>query len=383
MTDPISNSKPGPNHALKFAPQPGIYLLSHSVGRPPASAREAVAQKFFQPWESGRVDVWDDWINAVGEFTSAVARLLNTSARQLCPQVNLSSALTKVLFSLPNNPARKTVLLTDNDFPSMGFVLDKARPAGYGLNFIGEAEDASDIDTWQKHLSDDVGLVFITHVHSNSSCQVPVAEITRLARARGIITVVDIAQSAGIIPIDLQQWQADFVIGSCVKWLCGGPGAGFLWLSEDMLATAEPIDVGWFSHEQPFEFDIHNFKFSESALRFWGGTPSVMPYVQGANSINMLADYGIDRIRRHNVELSQLIMDAAGKQHLESPLDPACRGGTVVVRYSEPRQERLAAALQSADVRFDGRAAGIRLSPHIYNSRTEVECVAGIIEGLK
>ena len=357
----------------------GTYLLNHSAGLPPVSTRSAVDEAFLVPWENGSTDLWNAWLQAIGGFTSAVADLLNTEQSQICPQVNLSSALTKILFSLPVNPSRNVVLLSESDFPSMGFVLDKARQRGHELRFIPAQEDVCDPDTWQRHLCNDVGLAFITHVHSNTSKQVPVSEVTAIARERGIISIVDIAQSVGVLPIDVQAWQSDFVIGTSLKWLCGGPGAGFLWLTDEMVQTTKPVDVGWFSHEQPLEFDIHNFEYAPSALRFWGGTPSVMPYVVAANSIRLMLDVGIEEVRRHNQLLSQKIIDAAGSNHLKSPGEPENRGGTVVVKWPEPQQSGIIDALKASDVRFDGRASGMRLSPHIYNTTQDIDTVVDII----
>ena len=107
------------------------------------------------------------------------------------------------------------------------------------------------MNIWDGVLTDKTCCVLITHVQSNNSCRLPVKAITELAHQRNIYSIVDIAQSVGIIPIDLQNWQADFVIGSCVKWLCGGPGSGFLWAQEDIADHCEPLDVGWLSHQKP------------------------------------------------------------------------------------------------------------------------------------
>ncbi len=379
MNQPAESQSVDINQLFPPDPQTGIYLLSHSVGRPPANARQVLARDYFQAWESGRADTWNSWLKAIHGFNKAVAALLNGQASQICPQVNLSSALTKVMFALPRQAGRNVIVLTEHDFPSMGFVLEKARRAGFELRFIPADEDTGDAATWQRQLGKDVAMVFITHVQSNSGRQVPVADIAALARQTGCVSVVDIAQSAGVIPIDLQAWQADFVLGSCVKWSCGGPGAGYLWVSDEMAEQCQPVDVGWFSHAQPFEFDIHHFEYAPAALRFWGGTPSVMPYVVAANSIRQLHAYGISRIRQHNLRLSRLLMDAAGAANLVSPLQDDARGGTVVVAFPEAAQQKLMADLNAADVRFDGRASGIRLSAHIYNTQEEIETVCGIL----
>jgi len=363
----------------QFAPQRGIYLLSHSVGCLPVSARRAVEEGFFGPWEQGGGMIWDGWLQNVTGFVEAVATVLNAQARQICPQVNLSSALTKILFSLPETPGRNVIVLTESDFPSMGFVLEKARRSGHELRFIPAGEDVTDPDTWRRYMDDDVALAFITHVHSETSVRVPVADITGIARQRGIISIVDIAQSVGVIPIDLESWQADFVLGSCVKWLCGGPGAAYLWLSDDMSQMCTPVDVGWFSHEQPFEFDIHHFKYAPSALKFWGGTPSVLPYVAAANSVRLLQSHGIDEVRRYNISLSQPLIDAVSSDVLVSPADHSIRGGTIVVKFPDDVEIEVLATLNDAGVLFDERPSGIRLSPHIYNTPEEIETVAAIL----
>jgi len=357
-----------------FALGEGIYLLNHSVGRPPRSAEGAARTGFFEPWQSGAVEPWPAWFAEVDRFRAAVGALLNSDADNVCPQANLSSALTKIVYSLPRRIARETIVYTEADFPSMGFVLAMAGRQGFRLRCIPETADFGTLDGWESMLDDDCCLVFVTHVHSNTSRQVPVAEICRLAREREIMSVVDVAQSAGIVPIDVGAWDADFVIGSCVKFLCGGPGAGFLWVNDRVLRECQPTDVGWFSHADPFEFDIHQFRYAESALRFWGGTPAVLPYAVAANSLETMLDIGIERIRAHSLELTQAIIDSVPRKHLFTPARPANRGGTVVLDFGA-RQSDAASALADAGVHFDVRRTGMRLSPHIYTSREEIETV--------
>ena len=215
-------------HQDLFALGEGIYLLNHSVGRPPRSAEAAAHDAYFEPWQGGAAEPWDAWFDTVERFRAAVSTLLGGRAAQVCPQANLSSALTKIVHSLPRRVGRDTIVYTEADFPSMGFVLAMAGRAGFRLRCIPDTADFATLDCWESALDDDCCLALVTHVHSNTSRQVPVAEICSLAREREIMTVVDVAQSAGVVPIDVGRWDADFVVGSCVKFLCGGPGAGFL-----------------------------------------------------------------------------------------------------------------------------------------------------------
>lgn len=359
-----------------FLPTEGIYLLNHSVGRPPVTTAAVWSDSFLSPWVNQGEDVWPCWLDSISSFKSALSRLLNSPADNFCSQVNLSSALTKVLQSLPRNDSRDTIVYTEEDFPSIGFVLQQAERLGYKLRALPTDLDSTQPMHWDTAFDEQTALVLITHVHSNTGRQVPVDKITQLARKRSVISVVDIAQSVGCVPIDLEDWSADFVIGSCVKWLCGGPGAGFLWVRPDVLARCEPQDVGWFSHENPFEFDINNFRYANNADRFWGGTPSVQPFAVAANSINTLCDIGIDTVRSHNLALTQRLIEALSPDCLVTPRCNDHRGGTLVLSFDEQRLDAVINQLKDQDVLFDIRSTGIRLSPHIYNDMSEIDIVA-------
>jgi selenocysteine lyase/cysteine desulfurase len=362
-------------YAERFTPIPqGIYLLNHSVGRPPVDAQERIGEDFFALWRDEADQVWPQWLARVDLFRKAIAGLLNADWEDFCPQVNLSSALTKLLPALPRKPGRNVIVYNEQDFPSIGFVLYQARSLGFELRCIPSSRDALDLQTWSEHLDADCCCVLVTHVHSNTSTRVPVSEICQLARQRDILSVVDIAQSIGVVPIDLGAWNADFVLGSCVKWLCGGPGAGFLWANRDIVHQCHPVDVGWFSHENPFEFDIHNFRYAESVLRFWGGTPSVIPYLVAANSIALIAEIGVETINAHNRGLNQRVLDAIPADASLTPLRADQRGGTLVLNFGE-RQGAVEQSLGEAGVHFDSRPTGLRMSPHIYNSEKEIDTV--------
>ncbi len=353
-----------------FVPHEGIYLLSHSVGCMPRSTRSCVDKSFFAAWEQGDPDAWSGWMPVFDDFRQALARLFNASAADFCPQVNISSGLTKVIHALPEREGKRVIVLSENDFPSTGFVIQQAQKKGYEIRWLAANANLLSLDTWEQALTDDVQCVLISHVHFNTSTRTPVQSVVELARQRHIFSVVDIAQSSGVVPIDLTQWQADVVLGSCVKWLCGGPGAGFLWINPSAIGQFEPVDAGWFSHQNPFEFDIKHFQYADDASRFWGGTPSVVPFAIAANSINTIADIGVEQIAEHNQRLTRKVIEAVDPSCLQTPEADAHRGGTLVLKLAQ--QEAVENRLTDVGVRFDARALGIRLSPHIYNTEAEI-----------
>ena len=353
----------------------GMYLLNHSVGLPPVTTDEAWKEAFLMPWQAAREGTWPNWMPVIDAFRGEIAGLLNGLPAEVCPQINLSSALTKILTSLNLPENRRGILYSEEDFPTIGFVLQQAERAGHTLHCLPREADCLDFQTWEAALTSEVGVALITHVHSNTSRQMPVDQISTLCRERGILSVVDIAQSAGVVPIDVSAWQTDFLIGSCVKWLCGGPGAGFLWVASHMIERCEPRDVGWFSHAAPFEFDIHDFRYAEDALRFWGGTPAIQSYAVATNSLRTLRAIGLEQIAQHNRALTRRLMAGLDPALIQTPNADEQRGGTVVVSDDALDTQKVDAALQEAGVEYDRRAYGIRLSPHIYNDEDEIDTV--------
>ncbi|QYJ85932.1 aminotransferase class V-fold PLP-dependent enzyme [Shewanella mesophila] len=356
----------------------GTYLLNHSVGRPLKSSESAFQQAFFAPWQASSREPWGEWLGVIDSFTASLGQLFNSPQRQFCPQVNLSSALTKLVMALPRlTRDGAVVLMSEIDFPSMGFALRKALPHCQ-LRFIAKHLDVTDPQVWADHLSHDIDLVFISHAYSNTGQQAPIAEVINLARLRGSLSLIDVAQSAGILPIDLAVLQPDFMIGSSVKWLCGGSGAAYLWLHESHIESCEPQDVGWFSHENPFEFDIHDFRYHSSALKFWGGTPSIAPYAIASHSIAYFANLGIEVVRQHNQQQIDKVMEVLG-EWLASPSERERRSGTMILQFSG-RESEVMAALEQANISVDARSQGIRISPHVYNTEQDITHLLQVVK---
>ena len=156
-----------------------------------------------------------------------------------------------------------------------------------------------------------------------------------------------------------------------MKWLCGGPGAAYLWINPQQITQCEPKDVGWFSHQNPFEFDITHFQYNAKTLRFWGGTPSILPYVIAADSIEYIAQFGVDKVRAHNLALLTLLQQQLAA-FLVSPNDKDQCSGTAILDFAK-HQQNVLAELEAANISVDVRKLGIRISPHIYNTASEIQ----------
>jgi len=356
-----------------FCQSDTTYLLNHSVGRPLKSAEAAFRDAFLHPWQTSGREPWAQWLPIITSFTQALAKLFHGRAEDFCPQTNLSSGLTKLLMALPKLTHKPVILMAEIDFPSMGFVMQHALPKDAEIRFLPKNMDVTRIDHWNDYLTADVDLAFISHAYSNTGQLSPLSELVPLARSRQIMTVIDVAQSAGIVPINLDQLDPDFLLGSSVKWLCGGPGAAYLWVNERSIQACQPQDVGWFSHENPFEFDIHHFQAQPTALKFWGGTPSVAPYVFAAHSIDYFARQTPAAMRAHNQALIAQVAERL-ERVFASPTIPSQHSGTMILDF-KARNAEVLAHLDKRGICVDQRQQGLRVSPHIYNTTQDMEAL--------
>lgn len=355
--------------ARRFVDAGGAYFLSHSIGLPVHGYEHSV-RAVLGVWEDDPAGAWRRWLAIVDDFRTSLASLLGTSAALVCPQPNVSSALTKVLGSLGSDRLR--ILLTADAFPSIGFVC--RQHGDHDVQMIPSTSDAAAPAVWGEHLRKGVDVVVITHVHSNTGELIPVVDVADVARRHGATVVVDVAQSVGIIPIDVAAWPVDFVVGSCVKWLSGGPGAGWLWAAADRIDRVEPRDVGWFSHEDPFEFDIDDFRYASDARRFWGGTPSVLPFAIARYSIDTIVEVGVEAIRTANQDQIDHLVERFGER-VVSPHARRQRGGTCIVEADAELAERLAAV----GIFVDHRKNGLRVSPHVHTTKGDVDRLADAV----
>ena len=302
------------------------------------------------------------------KFRTGLGELLGVSGDLICPQTNISSALTKVLYSLPKPTKRKAIVLCRQDFPTVGFVFKQAERAGYEVKFIKGAP--TDISNWKAAIDYETAIVHITHALSNTSHVLPVQQICDLTRQSKAISIVDIAQSFGAIPVDIKSWSPDFITGTGVKFLCFGPGACFLYCSKEKLSQSQPIDVGWFSHENPFEMDIGNFRYAEDAMRFFGGTPSPAPLVAANSAIDMWKEIGFERVYNHIQKQLNVLVSGLAPELIMSPIKKEARGATFV--FSPKERELLRQSLAENEMHFDEREAGFRFSIHGYTSDRDV-----------
>lgn len=378
----------------------GIYALAHSVGPLCRAAKDDITTHFLAPWEAVGGHAWPTWLAQIHRFNAALAALLNASVDSFCPQPSVSFAFSQWLAAVSkkrDSKQRRVVLMHQDAFASLGFAVQGLCKV-YALELKLLSTPTNDKDAWTSALSQgDVFACLLTHAHSNTGQLTQVSAIIDIAKQYKVLCAVDIAQSVGIIPIDLSVWKADCVVGSCVKWLSGGPGAAFLHIPYDQASELMPDHLAWFSHQDPFEFDIRHFLPAAGVMRFWGGTPSIAPFVMSATAIAEHNRFGTAAFRQHNLELMGLFLSQYPfdiPEHYQSLLEVNTasdnKNGASVCNDYEPQHSAtlcltlpksqavsIRHQLSNNNIKFDERSAVVRLS---FSAINQVSDVSKIIE---
>jgi kynureninase len=263
-------------------------------------------------------------------------------------------------------PARNRVVYGEGEFPSVRYLYQAQRRRG------AEVEIVADAAAVLEALDDRTLLVPVSHVLYGTGEIQDVEAIVERAHEVGALVVLDAYQSVGSVPLDVSDLGVDFAVGGSVKWLCGGPGAGWLYIRPELAARLEPTFTGWQAHARPFAFESEQ-DYAAGATRFLTGTPNVPALYAATAGYDLVEEVGVERIRERSLAQTTLLielLDAAGFEVL-SPREPGRRGGTVVVRT--PDLEAVHRELEAREVICDFRPeTGIRLGPHFFNTDDEL-----------
>jgi kynureninase len=350
------------------------YLINHSLGAMPAAAEERL-HEYARTWRERGIRAWGEgWWQMSMTVGDQIGRIIGAPPGSTVMHQNVAVAEAIVLSCFrPVDPHRNRVVYEEGNFPSVRY-LYQAQP---DLDVVVVPDDTAIVEA----IDERTLLVPITHVLFKTGEIQDVAAIVRRAHDVGAHVVLDAYQSAGIVPLDVTGLNVDFAVGGSVKWLCGGPGNGWLYVRPDLAETLEPTFVGWQAHARPFDFEPE-LEYAEGSARFLTGTPNVPALYAATAGYDLIEEIGVERIREQSLRQTRLLIDLCDEAGFDvgSPRDPARRGGTVTVRT--PEFEAVHKELTERQILCDFRPdAGLRLGPHYYNTDDELQhAVAEIVQ---
>src|SRR5580658_7775336 len=351
------------------------YMITHSLGAMPRRTEDRL-REFAATWSTRGIRAWEEgWWQMPIAVGNLVGRIIGAGEDEVTMHQNVSVCQSTVV-SCFDWSGRRNKLVTDGlNFPSNDYIYHALSRLGARVTAVA-APDGLTLPTELilDAIDTETQLVSVSHVAFRSSYVQDLAAIVSRAHAVGAMVIADLYQSAGTVPVDVRALQLDFATGGSVKWLCGGPGAGYLYVRRDLWSQLQPAATGWQAHKEPFGFEPGPIEFAEDAMRFLNGTPNVPAMYSARSGYEIINEVGVENIRAKSLRQTQLLIDLADEADVpvRTSREAGRRGGVVILDV--PNGKEVTKEVAGREILVDYRPqAGIRIAPHFYTTDDEVE----------
>lgn len=351
------------------------YLISNSLGAMPRAVYERM-KDYADVWALRGVRAWEEsWWEMAISVGDKVGAIIGAGPGEISlhQNVTLTQAIISSCFDFSSR--RNKVILTDLEFPSTIYFYMEQRRQGARVELL-KSEDGLHVplEKLLAAIDDTTLLVPISLVLFRSATLVDAKAIIERARKVGAHVILDCFQAAGTVPFNVRELETDFAVGGVLKWLCGGPGVAYLYVRSDLRAKLSPKISGWLAHKRPFNFEAAPLDARDDSYRFLNGTPHIPSLYACQPGLEIIHKVGVDAIRKKSVRQTERLIESALPRgwRVNSPRDSSERGGTVSIDC--PHAQEVKNELVARNILVDYRpGAGIRISPHFYNTDEEID----------
>jgi kynureninase len=354
-----------------------VYLISHSLGAMPKATFDQL-HEYAELWATRGVRAWaEGWWEMPVTLGDELARVIGADPGTIAMHQNVSVCQSLILSCFEPTPQRNKIVYSELNFPSVMYVYEAhARNGRLRIETV-KSDDGMTVplERMLAAIDETTLLVPFSHVLFKSAFLQDAKAIVDRAHEVGAMVVLDTYQSAGTIPFSVKELNVDFATGGSVKWLCGGPGAGYLYVRPDLQSKLEPKTTGWMAHEAPFSFDT-KLRYASNITRFLHGSPAIPALYAARSGYRVINEIGVQRIREKSVRQTNYLINLAEEAGFEvtSPKNAVQRGGTVTVAHEHAGA--MTKELLRREFIVDYRpGAGIRISPHFYTKDEELDLV--------
>jgi kynureninase len=351
------------------------YLISNSLGAMPRAVYDQM-KSYADTWGSRGVRAWEEgWWEMAVSVGDKVGAIIGAGPGEISlhQNVTLTQAIISSCFDFSSR--RNKVILTDLEFPSTVYFYMEQRRSGARVDLL-KSDDGLHIPLERvlDAIDDTTLLVPISLVFFRSATLVDAKAIINRAHEVGAHVILDCFQAAGTVPFNVRELQTDFAVGGVLKWLCGGPGVSYLHVRPDLRTKLSPRISGWLAHKRPFNFEAAALDARDDSYRLLNGTPHIPALYACQPGLEIIRKVGVNAIREKSVRQTTHLVEGVLRRgwRVNSPRDSSERGGTVSIDC--PHAQEVKNELIARDILVDYRpGAGIRISPHFYNTDEEVD----------
>jgi kynureninase len=362
-----------------------VYLISHSLGAMPKAVSDRL-HDYTEAWATRGVRAWaEGWWDMPVRLGDEVAPIIGADPGTVVMHQNVSICQSLILSCFEPTPKRNKIVYSELNFPSVMYVYEAhARNGALRIETVKSDDGITvPLERMLAAIDESTLLVPFSHVLFKSGFLQDARAITERAHQVGAMVVLDTYQSAGTVPFSVKELNVDFAAGGSVKWLCGGSGAGYLYVRPDLQSKLEPKTTGWMAHEAPFAFETE-LRYASNIKRFLHGSPAIPALYAAQSGYRIINEIGVGRIRQKSVAQTNHLIAAAEDAGFQvtSPKHASQRGGTVTIAHEHAAA--ITRELIAREFIVDYRpGAGVRVSPHFYTSDEELELLIDELKDIR
>jgi kynureninase len=289
-----------------------VYLISHSLGAMPKATYDRL-HEYAEMWATRGVRAWaEGWWDMPVTVGNDVARIIGAEPGTVVMHQNVSICQSLILSCFEPTPKRNKIVYSELNFPSVMYVYEAhARDGKLRIETVPSDDGITvSLGRFLEAIDEETLLVPFSHVLFKSGFLQNAKAITERAHEVGAMVVLDAYQSAGTLPFSVQELGVDFATGGSVKWLCGGPGAGYLYVRPDLQNKLEPKTTGWMAHEHPFAFETE-LHYAPNITRFLHGSPAIPALYAAQSGYKIINEIGVEKIREKSVRQTTRLIELA------------------------------------------------------------------------
>ena len=351
------------------------YLISNSLGAMPRGVYDSL-HGYADSWAERGVRAWEEqWWDLASTVADQISPLIGAGPGEISLHQNVTTTEAVIASCFDFRGPRNKVVMTDLEFPSIQYFYHEQARHGARVELVPSGNHVRfDLETFLAAIDETTLLVPISLVLFRSSFIVNAKAIIEKAHRVGAHVILDVFQAAGTLPFNVRELNVDFAVGGVLKWLCGGPGVGYLYVREDLRRKLRPAFTGWFAHRRPFQFEPGAIDSREDSFRFLNGTTHIPALYACQPGLKILNQVGVQAVREKSVGMTARLFEGASARgwRVNTAENPAERAGTVSIEC--PRAYEVCRELLARNILVDYRPqAGIRIAPHFYTTDDEIE----------
>ena len=348
-----------------------IYL--DNAGIAPVSLRvKNAVDAFLAESAEGAAFHYPRWAQRVTEARKSCAQLVNAGMDEIAFVKNTSHGLCIVSEGIEWKSG-DNVLFAEKDFPSNIYPWIRLKSKGVEARTIPSQGGLVKIE---EYIDSRTRLIAVSAVQFSNGARTDLKRLGALCRRKKVLLCVDAIQSLGIIPMDVREFNIDFLAADAHKWLLGPEGIGIFYCRREIAQNMRPPLVGWKSVQNELDFDHPVLQLKNDAQRFEEGSLNMMGIFGLGAAIELLLEVGILNIEDRVLNLGDQIILEAGKRDFAvlTPEQREQRGGNITIAGKfDPEDAR--DALRERGIMVNVRGGGLRLSPHFYNNEEDIKAV--------